>query len=134
MLLMCSAVETRELTKSTYFTLVVLRASSGQYLVLYASSTRRLTLPIVISIIAYGCWCSTRGDRSCYLYYGIRPLHLHVSWQAFSLMKLHLAHRLSSSKSREKVNDQNQVVIVDLADANNVLRRPSKHRLTDSQK
>lgn len=28
--------------------------------------------------------------------------------------------------SREKVNDQNQVVIVDLADANNVLRRPSE--------
>ena len=25
---------------------------------------------------------------------------------------------------REKVNEQNQVVIVDLADANNVLRRP----------
>jgi hypothetical protein len=25
---------------------------------------------------------------------------------------------------REKINDQNQVVIIDLADANNVLRRP----------
>lgn len=25
---------------------------------------------------------------------------------------------------REKVNEQNQVVIIDLADANNVLRRP----------
>lgn len=31
--------------------------------------------------------------------------------------------------SRENTNDTNQVVIVDLSDANNVTRRPSESRL-----
>jgi hypothetical protein len=37
-----------------------------------------------------------------------------------------------SPGSREKVNDANQVVIVDLADANNVIRRPSEFILVET--
>lgn len=33
--------------------------------------------------------------------------------------------------SRENANDTNQVVIVDLSDANNVIRRPSEFQLNE---
>lgn len=59
------------------------------------------------------------------MYARIGPLRLHVSPLAVRYLARVLinTHRFCS---REKVNDANQVVIVDLADANNVIRRPSE--------
>jgi hypothetical protein len=58
------------------------------------------------------------------MYARIGSLRLHVSGTAVHSSAY--VDRRPLFFSREKVNDANQVVIVDLADANNVIRRPSE--------
>jgi clathrin heavy chain len=64
---------------------------------------------------------------------GVQPTS--ISFQVHTTQCAHLFHLLTITQSltlesdhficvREKVNEQNQVVIIDLSDANNVLRRP----------
>lgn len=96
-------------------------------------STSRLALLNRWSEKANNAAHSARGATFLYLFSesntSIRQVYLHVSHQLHFIGNVGTDEKRRNTKltgSRENANDTNQVVIVDLSDANNVIRRPSK--------
>jgi len=67
--------------------------------------------------------------RSAAFVYLISESHPPVGQVYLHVSSIDRSMRLKLMTSRENANDTNQVVIVDLSDANNVIRRPSEYPL-----
>lgn len=96
-------------------------------------STSRLALLFGLPDEADNIAHSARGATFLYFFSksntSIRQVYLHVSHQLHFIGNVGTDEKRRNTKltgSRENANDTNQVVIVDLSDANNVIRRPSK--------